>query len=516
MQKIKSNKLLEIALAQVPRLLGQLNRNPSSKNYGSFDRAFWHYRTNDISCARYQEAVYALALLYCSDFENNEYYKNPKLLEWIRASFRFTASLQRRNGSFDEWYVNEGSYVATAFLTAALGQTILLLRDHDVSIEEEDIISSVLVKAAEFLVTTEENTVMNQVSGAIFAITAAGRVNGREDLIEAVHHLMDGFVAKQNKEGWWSEYGGPDIGYLTLTISYLEKYKELTGSKRADLAISKAKTFVGEFINPDMTAGGEYMSRNTEYIVPSKILPLISAVGPAELDDRYLAYILYNWLETGLAVTSESPEFTLGTRYYDECKIVREVNKSYFFVANAMKGGSFRIYANQGVYFDSGLELTVNSRNFSTGILDDKNTIVQEPGKLYVSGFLKPIKEPVLDTKKVLLFKGWQFIFGRLPFFQKFVKNYLRPRMISYSKSSKIFFERKFEYSLDSIMVTDIVHGPAMRNKVLLGVKAAYSAVPSSKYVSSVEMQTSRLTPLYEEKEEGGMLIIKRTFIFKN
>src|SRR3989344_966547 len=105
MPQIKSNTFLEEVLDQVPRLLGQLNRNPSSRSYGSFDRAYWHYRTNDISSCRYQEAVYTLALLYCSKFEGNKYYKDTQVLKWIQSALTFTTSIQHKNGSFDEWYI---------------------------------------------------------------------------------------------------------------------------------------------------------------------------------------------------------------------------------------------------------------------------------------------------------------------------------------------------------------------------------------------------------------------------
>jgi len=50
-----------------------LNRNISSANYGCFDREFWHYNTADIPCARKQEAVLTLTLLYLIEQEKNKY-----------------------------------------------------------------------------------------------------------------------------------------------------------------------------------------------------------------------------------------------------------------------------------------------------------------------------------------------------------------------------------------------------------------------------------------------------------
>ncbi|OHA89510.1 MAG: hypothetical protein A3C70_01590 [Candidatus Zambryskibacteria bacterium RIFCSPHIGHO2_02_FULL_43_14] len=505
MSQIKSNQFLELALGEIPRFLGQLNRNQSSRSYGSFDRAYWHYRTNDISSARYQEAVYTLTLLYFSNFEGNIYYQDEKVLEWIRAGLRFTAGLQKSNGSFDEWYINEGSYVATAFVTAALSQTHKLFKENRVEFEEEYIISNTIEKAVLFLLNTDEETVLNQVSGAIFAIASA---NKNVDL------LLSKFLEKQESEGWWSEYGGPDIGYLTLTISYLSKYKALTGSKKVDEPIERAKSFVRLFINPDHTAGGEYMSRNTEYIIPSPALPYLCAIKPSHLDDRYLCYILYNWIETGLQITPQMTTPSLGENYFPESSLLRVVNEHYFLVANGKKGGSFRLYAGDKVYYDSGLEIKTSKGNCSAGILDRENSVSFKKGCLRVTGAMKKIREPLLETKTAIAFKLWQLTFGRFSFLQKAVKKFLRPRMISYSSGFGPLFERTIEYGPQIVIITDIICGAVSQDDILIGVKAAYIAVPSSKYAPIPEIASRWLKPSLEKKEEANAYIIKRKFSF--
>ena len=505
MSQIKSNDFLKLTLDQIPRLLGQLNRNQSSKSCGSFDRAYWHYRTNDISSARYQEAVYTLSLLYCSKFEDNTYYQDKKVLEWIRAALKFTANLQRRDGSFDEWYLNEGSYVATAFVASAIGQTLLLLKKNKINFAEEKLVLNLIEKAARFLESNEEKTVMNQVSGAVFALALAGR---------DTRGMVRGFLAKQNIEGWWSEYGGPDIGYLTLTISYLAKYKALTGSKEVDETIERAKSFVKLFVNPDHTAGGEYMSRNTEYIIPSPALPYLCAIKPSHLDDRYLCYILYNWIETGLQIAPQTITPPLGENYFPESSLLRVVNKHYFLVANGKKGGSFRLYAGDKVYYDSGLEVRTSNGNYSAGVLDNKNNISFKEGDLRVTGAMKKIKEPLLETKAAIIYKLWQFLLGRISFLQKVIKNSLRLRMVSYSSGSNLSFERTLEYSTQAVIITDVVPRIVSKDDIVLGAKAAYSAVPSSKYATISEIASHLLLPDFEEKQGGSTYTIKRTFTF--
>lgn len=512
MKKVENNKFLEEALSQIPRILGQLNRNPSSRSYGSFDRAYWHYRTNDISSARYQEAVYTLTLLYFSKFEGNDYYKDDKVLEWIRAALYFTSKIQRPNGSFDEWYVNEGSYVATAFIAAALGQTLMLFRENSFDLKEEVIILRILELAVEFLSQTVEETVLNQVSGAVLAITLVGRLCNREDFTTYSEKLLEDFLGRQNKEGWWSEYGGPDIGYLSLTVSYLEKYANLTGSKKVVEPIRRARFFVEEFINPDHTAGGEYMSRNTEYIIPSVSLPYLGAVKPINLDDRYLCYILYNWIETGLETNPQATVIRDGESYFSESAILRVANSRYFLVANGKKGGSFRLYIGGKTYYDSGLEIN----GFSTGILDESNYVDFKSGRLESKGSLKKIKEPLLTTSVMIPFKLWQLLFGRIMFLQKTIKDFLRFRMISYAGGSEVSFRRVIEYSTQEVIVTDSIYGRVLEDDIIFGVKASYNAVPSSKYATIPEIFRRRLSPNLEEKTENDVYVIKRTFYFND
>lgn len=514
MQKI-DNTFLSSAYVQVPRLLGQLNRNPSSHSYGSFDRAFWHYRTNDISCCRYQEAVYTLTLLYSTPLEGNQYYQDDKVLEWIRASLRFTATIQRKNGSFDEWYIHEGSYVGTAFLTAALCQTVLLLRTQKIELPEDDLVCAVIGRAASFLTKTTEKTVLNQVSGAIFALAAAGKLLSRKEFSLMADALLDAFLKKQSKEGWWSEYGGPDIGYLSLTISYLCKYRILTGSEKPREAIAKAQTFAEAFVHPDGTAGGEYMSRNTEYLVPSEDLPYFGAVSPEHLDDRYLCYILYNWIETGIKLKPKKASQVDGTCYYKESSLLSYRKGNLLLVVNGKKGGSLRVYIGNRVYYDSGLEIESSGTICSTGILDAKNSVTYENQRLCVTGVAKVLKEPLMTTPVMILFKTWQLLMGRFSLLQKFIKVILRRRMISEAGESNVYFERVIEYTNDSIIIQDTVRGlDAEKDAILFGVKSAYTAVPSSKYASVPGLSHVALTPVVKKEVRESIAIIRR--IIKN
>ena len=52
------------ALADIPRLLGAVDRNPYHASYGCLDRSYWHYRTSSFPSEMFQEGVLPLALVY--------------------------------------------------------------------------------------------------------------------------------------------------------------------------------------------------------------------------------------------------------------------------------------------------------------------------------------------------------------------------------------------------------------------------------------------------------------------
>ena len=82
----------------MPRILNLLNRNPSSQDYGSFDRDYWNYNSFDISNARKQEAILTLALIYLINRNNNPYYNKDQILEWVNVALEYTKKLQNKNG----------------------------------------------------------------------------------------------------------------------------------------------------------------------------------------------------------------------------------------------------------------------------------------------------------------------------------------------------------------------------------------------------------------------------------
>ena len=247
-------------LEQTPRLLGQMDRNRMSPTHGCFDRQYWQYATSDFPCARYQEAALTLALLYTTDTAKNPYFRNPNMKEWVNAALAFWPRLQSRDGSLSEWYPNEHSFVATAFGVYAISEALLVMGKE--AGDRRHLIDC-LEKSARWLSGRHERLAQNQECGAAAAMynmyLLTGNAKYRQNAEERVL-LLSGM---QDSEGWFGEYGGADIGYLSLALFYLGDMYKKSGMPKLKEIIQKASGFMAHFVHPDGTFGGTYGSRNT-------------------------------------------------------------------------------------------------------------------------------------------------------------------------------------------------------------------------------------------------------------
>ncbi|MBY0452397.1 MAG: hypothetical protein K2P92_05120, partial [Bdellovibrionaceae bacterium] len=110
------------------RFFTQLDTNPTSKTFGSFDRQYWHLKRVDFSSASLQQGCLVLALLYSQNFPKSRFYKNPDVLKLLEASLRFTINLAHSDGSMDEWYPQERGWAGpTGYVLYAVIRAVQLV-----------------------------------------------------------------------------------------------------------------------------------------------------------------------------------------------------------------------------------------------------------------------------------------------------------------------------------------------------------------------------------------------------
>lgn len=502
-------------LNNTPRLLGLLNRNNSSSAFGCFDREYWHYNTVDFACARKQEAVLTLTLLYLIKHDKNRYYRDREILSYIRAALMFWASIQNRNGSFNEWYPSENSFVVTSFSTYAVSESLLLIKDELPDAEYQKVVKA-LTKAGDWLAGRHETRVMNQQTGAAVALLNLHLLTDEVKYLDSSRDKISLLKERQSEEGWFLEYGGPDIGYLSLGIDYLCKYYSKTKDDTVKEILDRSLGFIKYFIQPNLVAGGEYTSRNTEYLIPygfeflsrtNRDARFVASVVrksllknesfPNIFDDRYLTYIGYTWLQAYFDSNSEL-DGTVDTNineYFNE-PFKRHFRESGLFVindarkhliVNMKKGGSFRLFDKkaQRAYSDSGILVRSDGKWYTSGWLSD---IQGDSGEdhITVSGNMWKVPDKTLTPVSNILLRSFQMTLGRFSFISLWMKERLRDLLITRTKPSSIRYNRSMHFNGDSdklLSIKDFVRSERSSiSSFFVFAKDTHVLVPSSRY----------------------------------
>ncbi|MBW2977073.1 hypothetical protein KY347_06520 [Candidatus Woesearchaeota archaeon] len=507
----------EAAINQIPRILGQLDRNRNSKTYGCFDRNYWHYKIIDFPCARHQEAALTLALLYKLKQKDNPYFSNNNVLRWVNASLRFWCSIQNKDGSFNEWYPNERSFVATAFSSYAISETLISLNK---DIAEKDLVIRSLRKSGNWLSKHNEWEATNQVSGAVISLFNIYFLTKDKRYLKACQDKLKELIGRQNPEGWWNEYNGPDIGYLSLTVDYLSKFFKKYPDKKLKNSINKAIEFLSYFMHPNMTFGGEYGSRNTEYIIPGGIeistrhnknaVGIASAVreslknsvtiAPYSFDDRYLCYIAYTWLQAYLESKNElkPPKYKFDNRFkkdFTNAKILIVSNNSFYIIINYSKGGAFSLYLKKGGYSinDSGIIAVDKKNNYLTSSRIACNNIEKNGSFIGIKGNLWKIKNTPMSPIKNISSRIFVKTLGMSLKLSSSVKNVLRKKLITGAKKFDSRFTRQITISNSSIKIADLLVSKNKIKDVFLGEKHSNIYIPSSRYFQLQELNNKPL-----------------------
>jgi len=261
-----------------------------------------------------QEAILLLALLYQNKFESNLFFQNDAVYRWCLAGIDFCKSIQHKDGSFDELYPNEQCFCATSFLSCAIAETLFTLNDKELL----KVHLSFLGKSAQWLIRNNNLEATNQVAEAAACLSFAYKLTGKEEYRKAVQDKLISLLNLQDSSGYLLEYGGWDIGYLSISIASLAKIVKLKidfdMNDEIDKMLNGAVKFVESKIHDDGTYDNIESSRNTQYLYPSGFIPAESKVienlkkglnngrvlNPMWIDDRYCIALTIDYLRAYL------------------------------------------------------------------------------------------------------------------------------------------------------------------------------------------------------------------------
>lgn len=521
----------ETLLPNVPRILSQINASIGSRTFGCGDRCHWHNSVTAIPNARYQEAVLTLALLY--KHGPAEYRDNPLILRLINGMIGFWTKIQESDGSFNEWYVHEGSYVATAFSSYAVSQTLLLL-DQEL-IENRARAIACLKAASAWLGRHSQKSVCNQQSGALIAIHNTHTLTGDPQFKTSAEQYEQLIASCQTPEGWFLEYGGPDIGYLSLTIDYLAKYQRATGSPVIADVLKKAVSFLVNFIHADGTAGGPYTSRETEYLIPHgfellatknehaafaasvirKNLAEARGITPFSLDDRYLMYNGYTFLQAGLDGVEDLSRTDLNRPaflHYPLAGIAIWRRGQLECVANLKKLGAFAALAGEEKIADSGVLVEGERRLYSGYLQNDVKIARVDENGFSVEGPLCFLSENIMTPFRQTILNLAQLVIGRSDKLKIFVKEILRKKLITGHKPSTVILKRTVTMDDDAMRVEDRLEGLKTFKRVIVGGRLSFIYVPSSRLFQAEHLTEKNPQALTMDHFTSDPFVVQRRF----
>ncbi len=499
----------EYVLKMVPKVLSQVDRDKHSKNFGDCDRNHWHLKIRDFSSAILQQTGLVIALLYTLDFPGNVFYQKEVVKEWAKGTVYYWKSIQLRDGSFNEYYPNEHGFPPTAFSLYAMCEVYKRLQ-----MKDENILCA-FRKTAKYLSVHVEEKAYNQELASITALYSAYTVLAEDWIIEGLNRKLERILKLQSEEGWFCEYGGADIGYLSVSLDMLAEYYWMSKDERVLEPLYRIVGFLQYFVHPDGSVGGEYASRNTTYFLPNG-LQVMSNLGDETanamrrflyedsekifyfldaVDDRYYShYLLHSFLraiekaggekEQG-AVKYKLPFQYDQERFFKKAGLLCLTQGNIYVIVGGSKGGVCRVFCDKKECFsDYGYRVKLGEGKIAaTNWQSADYHIEYEAGKLRIAGNMNLVKQKVATPIMLTGLRVVSAVVGNR------IIGMLKRLIILVDKKTDIQFEREISIDADKIVIEDLIRSP---QKINLECADGFSLrhVASGKFFSLADIGT--------------------------
>ena len=477
----KKNNLNEVKLSlekvakrELPRILTQFCRDPNNKAFGCADRNWWHYKIRDFPSIILQQAALTIHMA-----DKLNFYDKKKLNNLIANSILFWNKRVMRYGAFEEYYPWEKGFPPLAFSTLSI---MILLKDSSLNHIK---VKEGITKAANQLINRFESQAANQQIAGLAAL--AYIKNSHPDLIsnKKFEELSKKSLSLQNSEGWFNEYGGSDLGYLSVTIDCLWDLYDATKDIKFINSAIKSLRYIHYIISFSKGNNiGIHNSRNTDYIVPYGISRFLNfnkncseiAIDLlrtlyinansnkhffSSIDDRYWCHYIgtslfrslneipNNLKQTGTYEPKKNYEYLKNAGYY----LIKHKNKN--IIISSKKGGVFSIYSKDNVLSDFGWHFIYKNKelvnNFWSEKWKSKFKVNKNNLQVNISGNLCIHKQIFANPLNHLFLRIASLIFGNLLI--KFLKN----KFIFKKKLHALPFSRSIKIYDDKIIVKDII-----------------------------------------------------------
>lgn len=519
------------ALAQIPKLLTLLDRNPHSPTYGCFDRNFWHYKIIDFPSGMAQEFVWPLALAFSTDAPSNPFYNQPSIKSWVEAGINFAARSAHRDGSCDDYFPFERASGAAAFSLLACIESYKLLELRN------DAMLRFFERRADWLARHHESGRLSNHQALIaLCLELLSELLKTTKWDEARAQRIERVLSWQSKEGWFQEYEGCDPGYHTLTIYCLARLQELRPAEKLKEAIQKAVRLAAEFIHPDGSYGGEIGSRNTYNFFPhgfelaGQWMPEALAVNdiflrglekglaPCYADDHIIGHHTWNYLLAYRGFISERPAPSKrkpGRTWLKEAGILIDRREDDQLYVALNKGGVFKLFrSDKLIASDTHFSLQVRAnrkiKNAVGHLIDDYEIKITDDA-ISISGSLGWAKQKQMSPSKLIALRMVMITAGR--FFPNLIRRLLQKMLITGKESAPFSFHRVMKRESDGWKIIDELNAADWANVTGAGIacdQTSIYVVMSRTYQAGQLQQWLDLTDKVAQLKPGQPLKIER------
>ncbi len=483
----------------IDRLESNHNNLIGSDSYGCLDKNFWHYKTIiDFPSATYQQPMLGLALLLSNNEINLSVKKYKRIERIFKSSLLYWVKIQNSDGSYNEYYENDCSFCPTSFTTYAASRSFYLKSDC-FDFNEKKLIKNALLRSGVWLGNHSYNIVGNQMIMSLAALYYINKIFNNEKSYELFYNRKNLIKKLQSIEGWFSEYGGADIGYSLLSLDVLAVLSAEGDKDCAEMGIRLFK-FLSRCILPDGTTGGILNSRNTSHVFYygyyyfsqssgikcKKLIDLTSFI-ESYIDDKYFTYFYFNQII----------EFILNNkklRYEFDFKNINTYNKesgiyviyhresSVYLSSNL--GGSFYIYRNEEkLYSDAGYLIQKNknlycNNKFLTSKIDVKK--LRSGYVIVISTNFVSVKVNTPLVNHIVLFKIITKYILKIKILAVMFNILLKYLFVYKSKKSEYEFKRKIIIYKDKILIKDNLYIDLKFKMLMIGNIPVTMHSPSS------------------------------------
>lgn len=483
------------AIAQVPKILTLLDRNPHSPTYGCFDRNFWHYKIIDFPSGMAQEFVWPLTLVYDTNLPDNPFYHQPSIREWVEAGILYAADSAHQDGSCDDYFPYERAGGAAAFSLLACVESYTQLR------LKNEVALRFFEKRADWLAHHHESgRLTNHQALIVLCLERVSQLLQTSKWDRAKVQRLERVFSWQSQEGWFQEYEGCDPGYHTLTISCLAQLYEINPTPSLKEAIVKAVSLAAHFVHPDGSYGGEYTSRNTYNFFPhgfelvGKWMPealsindrflngLAKGLAPCYADDHIIGHHTWNYLLAWRDFVAERPQLSprpSAQIWLPEAQILIDRRQETELYLALNKGGAFKLFRDdQLITADTQFSLQVREgrkvKN-AVGHLVDRYQVKVDADEISIQGQLGWAKQKQMTPLNLMILRVVMLTFGR--FFPNLIRKLLQKLLITGKKNAPFYFSRQLRWENGQWHITDQLRSESWQNVITAGIGSDQTSI---------------------------------------